>query len=179
MLQMLLMLESLLISLFTFFLINKQHCAKIYRTTRQELTINKDAAKLGNWWNFGSLGENLYLKNIQKLQNFANELIILCKILSSLNLHRTKSIAYANANANEAEKNIVRVNNDSPVEITCTWICSLCCFMDICSPWRRFKAITDWPAMSLPGMRAVLGYNVQKYTMGLWGPIFPSRAQAT
>lgn len=66
------------------------------------------------------MGENLYLKNIQKLQNVANELIILCKILSSLNLHRTKSIAYANANANEAEKNIVRVNNDSPVEITCT-----------------------------------------------------------
>lgn len=66
------------------------------------------------------MGENLYLKNIQKLQNFANELIILRKILSSLNLHRTKSIAYPNANANEAEKNIVRVNNDSPVEITCT-----------------------------------------------------------
>ena len=64
------------------------------------------------------MGENLYSKNIQKLQNFANELIILCKILSSLNLHHTKSIAYANANANDAEKNIVRVKNDSPVEIT-------------------------------------------------------------
>lgn len=109
MLQMLLMLESLLISLFTFF--SHQHtCTTLCKNIlhyKTGIDYNKDAAKLGNSWNFGSLGENLYSKNIQKLQNFANELIILCKILSSLNLHRTKSIAYANANANEAEKTIL------------------------------------------------------------------------
>ena len=80
MLQMLLMLESLLIFLFTFFSHQQTTLCKNILHYKTGIDYNKDAAKLGNSWNFGSLDENLYSKNIQKLQNFANELIIRCKI---------------------------------------------------------------------------------------------------